>query len=192
MQATARRLSVVSATSTPRRRLIRDVRPMSSAPTRFLDEPKGFWTFSAAVDVACPRCGSLGVLRRYPDDHYSYSFACSSCGAIDPCRAAVDADFSGFSNSDPPTWQGYKLFRVTRCRGKVLWVLNLEHCNFLRDYVRADLRERVMARPQMVGRLERVQRVRNGYHVVSRLPRWIVLKTSRPHVLRGLARLEKM
>jgi hypothetical protein len=34
-------------------------------------------------------------------------------------------------------------------------------------------------------------RVRNGYHVVSRLPTWMVLKSNRQHVLRGFEKLRK-
>ena len=40
MQATARRLSVVSATSTPRRRLIRDVRRIATSLVNESEEPK--------------------------------------------------------------------------------------------------------------------------------------------------------
>ena len=168
---------------------------MKSTPTRFLDESKDFWAFAAAVDVVCPRCGSHGVLRRRDAENRrdrSYSFVCRSCVAIDPPRDSKCTHFSGFENGDPPKWIGYALWRVTRCRGKVLWALNREHCAYLRTYIQAELRERVMERYLRFGLFQRMQRVSNGFHVVSRLPRWMVLKSSRPHVLRGLAKLEAM
>jgi len=164
----------------------------AGAPVRFLDKGATFHSFTDSVDVVCPACGRMGILSRSDDGDQRFTFRCGSCSKVGTSRSDSEADFSGFSNADPPRWQGHELFRVILCRGHSLWALNLRHCAYLSAYIAADHRERVMARPLPLGRLEKTRRVNNGFCSVSRLPRWMVLKSAREDVIRGLKKLSGM
>jgi hypothetical protein len=164
----------------------------SQSPERFLAEEMSFWQFSESVDVICPKCsGSAVVARRDTtpagSDYgtFGYSLTCLHCASRREVSATSLPKFD-FQDSDPPTWLGFSLFRVTLCRGHQLWALSRAHCSYLRSYIAATLRERVMQRQRLVGRIERPVRVRNGYFITSRLPSWMVTKSARPDVLRGL------
>lgn len=164
----------------------------SQTPERFLAEEKSFWQFSESVDVICPKCsGSAVVARRdtkqagSADSGFAYYLTCLHCASSREVRDSSFPKFD-FQDSDLPTWMGFSLLRVTSCRGHQLWALSKAHCSYLRSYIAATLRERVMQRQGMVGRLEKPVRVRNGYFITSRLPSWMVTKSARPDVIRGL------
>lgn len=167
-------------------------RVITKAPVRFLDEEVTFRSFTDSVDVVCPSCGKMGVLNRSDKSEREFTFRCSACIKVGTSREDSEADLYGFTNADPPRWQGYELFRVTRCRGRSLWALNLRHCAYLSAYIAAGLRERVMLRPMLVGRLLMIRGVNNGIHITSRLPRWMALKSAREDILRGLKKLTNM
>jgi hypothetical protein len=59
----------------------------------------------------------------------------------------------------------------------VLWAYNAEHLNFLRRYVSAELRERLVMR---------------NTSLASRLPKWIKSAKNRDAALKGLDRLDAL
>jgi len=65
------------------------------------------------------------------------------------------------------------------CCGQVLWAYNVQHLDFLEDFVRAKLRER--ARDETFGW--------SNKSLVSRLPKWIQSAKNRDAVLKCIARL---
>lgn len=74
-----------------------------------------------------------------------------------------------------PTF-GLDLWLVEPACGQVLWAYNAAHLALLREYVAADLRERMPNR---------------NASVVSRLPQWIKDQRNRDDVLRAIARLQQ-
>jgi ribosomal protein S27AE len=69
---------------------------------------------------------------------------------------------------------GLPLWLTTRFRSKVVWAYNVEHLQFLRDYVTADLRQRVPNR---------------NSSLASRLPAWMKSAKNRAGVLSALDEL---
>lgn len=72
---------------------------------------------------------------------------------------------------------GLDLWLQAPFRGEVLWAYNGEHLAFLRDYVAADLRERMPKRNRSL---------------VARLPAWIKSAKNRDDLLGAIAKLEAM
>jgi hypothetical protein len=70
---------------------------------------------------------------------------------------------------------GLDLWLRAPFRSHVLWAYNAEHLRFLREYVAADLRERVPTQ--------------NG-SMASRLPKWIKSARHRGDLLSAITRLE--
>ncbi len=70
---------------------------------------------------------------------------------------------------------GLKLWFVRSVRGNELWAYNREHLNFIKRLVEATHREQ---RPHSNGTLS------------NRLPKWMLNKKNRPHVLKAIQKLE--
>ncbi len=113
------------------------------------------------------------TVRRMGPHPRKVRVACPGCDHINYFPAHWEAEPFGALH-DP--WFGFSLWLQTSCAGHVLWAYNGRHLAFLRDYVAADLRERV---PNANSSL------------ASRLPRWIKAAKHRDAVGRGIARLEK-
>ena len=153
----------------------------SEVSSRFKGENKTLWSFAERVDVVCPKCGNAAIV-----DHQDkcYRIACTHCG--------FNKELSGrahLSLEEPVKWLGYRLLLQTKYKGNCLWALNKEHLQYLHQYISAKQRPReqiVDGQPSIKQVLKPAWR---GYHLTSRLPRWVVLKSSRPHVLRAIARL---
>jgi hypothetical protein len=62
-----------------------------------------------------------------------------------------------------------------RCCGEILWAVNIEHLNFLEDYVKAKLRER---QPNI------------NRSISSRLPQWIKNRKNREDILRCIQQIK--
>ncbi|MBM2615577.1 hypothetical protein JIG36_08365 [Actinoplanes sp. LDG1-06] len=98
---------------------------------------------------------------------------CPGCGTttstelcVTPSRALVDDCF------------GLPLALRTTCAGHTLWAFNAEHLACMRDFVRADLRER--------------RSTAGNRSIASRLPIWLKQAKHRPEALRALDRLERL
>lgn len=152
-------------------------------PARFRGEDKTLWSFTGRVDVVCPRCGKAAVVSQTETER---RFVCVHCGA----NRVEKPTYRSFCQRPLPAWCGYRLLLQTPCRGEVLWALNREHLEYLRSYIAAEQRGREQLRPHEAGVSQVLKPISANQHVTSRLPRWMVLKTSRADVLKGLERLE--
>ncbi|MFJ7953593.1 hypothetical protein ACIQZG_18990 [Lysinibacillus sp. NPDC096418] len=70
---------------------------------------------------------------------------------------------------------GYPLYLQMPCSGQTLWAYNLEHLEYLKKYVQAELREN---HPYYLS-------------IESRLPLWMKSTKNRDVVLKAIAKLEK-
>lgn len=164
---------------------------MSQASLRFDGQDHTFWSFIDHVDVCCPNCdGHARLTLHRENDHSwagSYSFRCIHCAANREFTAVFEID--SMRTKDPTIWQGMKLWLQTRCRGQIFWAMNRTHLRYLKDYISSEQRGREKKVPHENSKRV-LKRSWRGFHLTSRLPRWMVLKSSRPHVLRAIHRLE--
>lgn len=184
---------------------------MQEMPQRFHDDGTTLWSLGDLVLVECPRCHKGARMARRTSREpwrYSYQLTCVHCG----CSRTNLPDTRESTQPSVGIFLGYRLWLRTRVCGQWLWALNDRHLGYLERYIAAELRERAMAicvrsvwdpcfisgagdlancAPRGSG-VRRIRRIRNGYHLVSRLPRWMVLKTNREPVLKGLAKLRTL
>lgn len=152
------------------------------SPVRFRGENKWFGSFTDRVDVVCPRCRKAAMVSQTEQER---RFVCTHCGA----NRTEERNWTSFCQRPLPTWCGCRLLLQTPCRGEILWALNREHLEYLRSYIAAEQRGREQPRPHEHGVKQVLKPAFANQHLTSRLPRWMVVKTSRVDVLKGLERL---
>ena len=184
---------------------------MKEVTKRFHDDETPLWSLGDLVLVECPRCKKCArVTRTILREPWrcNYRLTCGHCG----CSRATLSDAVESTQPSLGIFMGCQLWLRTASCGRCLWALNEGHLDYLERYIAADLRERVLARavtsvwnpcftcgegvsandaPPDSGE-RHLRRVRTGYHLVSRLPRWMVLKSNREPVLKGLARMRTL
>ena len=184
---------------------------MQETPQRFHDDGTTLWGLGDLVLVECPRCHqSARIARKTSREPWqcSYQLTCGHCG----CSRTNLPDTQESAQPSLGLFMGHRLWLRTRVCGQYLWALNETHLDYLERYIAAELRERAMAvylrsvwdpcftsgqgmlanhAPRGSG-VRRIRRIRNGHHLVSRLPRWMVLKSNREPVLKGLAKLRAL
>lgn len=152
------------------------------SPTRFRGENKWLGSFTDRVDVVCPRCAKAAMVSQAERER---RFVCTHCGA----NRTEARSWTSFCQRPLPVWCGYRLLLQTPCRGEVLWALNREHLEYLRCYIAAEQRGREQIRPHEPGVSQVLKPASANQHLTSRLPRWMVMRTGRADVLKGLERL---
>jgi hypothetical protein len=162
-----------------------------SLPARFEGKDQTFWSFVDQVLVTCPKCEKNATLRlvksKSSERWDEYHFSCGHCGASKVVPAVLR--IAAMKPADPAQWHGFRLWLQTRCRGEIFWAMNSSHLDYLRSYIAATHRQRERRTTADPNVKQVLKPQAYGFHVTSRLPRWMVLKSSRPHVLRAIARL---
>lgn len=108
-------------------------------PSRFKDGGSYLYLFANEILVVCPRCTHRAVVLA--DGAISRGSApklvCPSCGLVQqpPNRT------SEWGKAVDP-WFAYDLWLTAPFRGHVVWAFNKRHAQRLRDFVKAELRQR--------------------------------------------------
>lgn len=129
---------------------------------RFNDEGKTIYDFWDRWIVECPNC-------QKPVDIFNGKVACVHCGYN---KSYETTQFG----SAKACFIDLKNYLEIDCCGEKLWATNLEHLNFLEEYVLAKLRERV---------------INKNKSVASRLPQWIKSQKNRDEILKAIQKLRK-
>jgi hypothetical protein len=151
--------------------------------SRFSDKRTQIYEFANQFLVECPRCSKKAEVlikvetrQNKPTLFLPRRLSCLSCGYS---KEWTDNSLAIHPNQD---WYfELPLWLSTPCCGKVLWAYNVQHLDFLEDFVKARLRERT--KDDMYGWSNR--------SLASRLPKWMQSAKNRDEVLRCIARLRK-
>ena len=143
-------------------------------PIRFSDAGQTIYSFGASFLVVCPRCrrcASVVPLPGTEPQRFSpHRLVCARCGSTKDWR-----DHS-ISVGRPVDWYFRQpVWLQTPCCKQILWAYNVEHLNFLEEYIQADLREQTGGSETLI----------------SQLPRWMKDANNRAEVLRGIERLRQ-
>ncbi|WP_088068111.1 hypothetical protein [Gottfriedia luciferensis] len=130
---------------------------------RFRDKGEWIGTFYNQILIECPQC-KKGTRITWVANKSKQKLVCQKCGIV-----YVSNSISNIGGEE-------SLWLQTHCCGKTLWAYNKEHLDFLENYVRASLRERV---PKINSSL------------ASRLPNWIKSAKNREEILKGITKLRK-
>ncbi|WP_025784345.1 hypothetical protein [Sporosarcina sp. D27] len=159
----------------------------------FKNEHRMLESFSYEFLVACPNCNSKSKVIPL-GEHYPYStgitkrFICLNCGMtneIIPKNNSFNQSIISYSSNWNEGFKniggafdwyfGYPLYLQILCCGQTSWAYNLEHLEYLKNYVQAELRE---CRPYYLS-------------VESRLPLWMKSAKNRNAVFNAISKLEK-
>lgn len=160
---------------------------------RFENQHRMLESFGYEFLVVCPHCsGKSKVISIGDSSPYrtgiTRRFLCLHCGTTKE-RVPKNNSFnqSRISYSDQWTdgfiniggafdWYfGYPLYLQISCCGHTLWAYNLEHLEYLKNYVQAELREH---HPYYLS-------------VESRLPSWMKSAKNREEVSKAIVKLEQ-
>ncbi|RZL38881.1 MAG: hypothetical protein EOO96_01940 [Pedobacter sp.] len=146
------------------------------------------YDFTNEVYVVCPNCEKKAIVKAVKLYDENVKLICPNCGY----NKMPDKNFIGLYNSkktkiqisgvvvisagiDPYFY--LPLWLKTTIGENTLWAYNYEHLNFIKDFVRAKLRER------------NIDDIRNK-SLGSRLPKWLTSHKNRELVLKAIDRLK--
>ncbi|WP_223596475.1 hypothetical protein [Neobacillus bataviensis] len=160
---------------------------------QFKNQHRMLESFGFEFIVVCPNCNGKSKVISL-GDHSPYStgnakrFLCLLCGmtkefvpknnCFNQSLISYGSEWNdGFINIGGAfDWYfGYPLYLQIACCGHTLWAYNIEHLEYIKNYVEADLRE-------------------NGTYylsVESRLPLWIKSAKNRDAVVKAISKLEQ-
>ncbi|KRE02031.1 hypothetical protein M3582_07970 [Priestia megaterium] len=158
----------------------------------FLNKNKTLIELGYEFLVVCPHCASCAKVIAL-DDPSPYianvrrRFICTACGVIKnkvikangygQARVSYEpkANYEVILAENPCDWYfQLPLYLQIECSGNTLWALNLEHLNYIENYIEAELRE---SYPYYLS-------------VESRLPKWMKLAKNREDVLKAIQKLK--
>jgi hypothetical protein len=128
---------------------------------RFNAYEKSIADFSNEVLVVCSSCKKKGTLKRLEK---CFKTTCINCGYSKEHRDTLNSPYK-------------ELWLSIYLNDKKLWAYNLEHLEFIKNHISADLRER---------NLENISNKSIG----SRLPKWMTSKKNRNDVLKAIEKLK--
>lgn len=119
--------------------------------SEFRDKGLRFFDLDNYRIVECPKCSK-------PVDLFGSRFSCKNCGFI--------KDYNGFSDLEN--------YLKINCCNNTLWAINLQHLDFIEDYVSAKIRTRT---PNI------------NKSLASRLPQWVKNYKNRDQILKCIKKL---
>lgn len=139
-----------------------------------IDNEEWYGYCQATVYQACGFCGSKISFTSEPTEEL-YKKAKIKC---DTCNKEKEYELKWYrykkdKATDP--FFGFDLWMQTSIKSNTIWLYNLEHLNYLRDYVGAKLRE---------------DDGRHKYSIITNLPQWIKSAKNRDIIVKRLNRLE--
>ena len=127
------------------------------------------------VNQSCGHCGTK-VFHSTEPTKKPYPNTKVTCETCQQTRAYEIAwyRYRGDKPTDP--YFGFDLWLQTDVKDNVLWLYNLEHLTYLRDYVSAKLRE---------------DNGRHKYSMITNLPQWMKSSKNRDLIVKKLNKLEE-
>lgn len=150
---------------------------MPPMKTRFSDKYKTIHSFSDHFLVVCPKCAQCAEVTVISTQYPSYArLTCVRCG-----YSSNEVPLRGYWPDKPKDWYFHRpVWLQAPCACHILWALNLDHLNYMGEYVQAELREK--------------QPDESGMHnqsLLNRLPRWMKESSNRNVVIATIEKLRK-
>lgn len=136
---------------------------------------KWFGLYVGKIVRTCKSCGSnLKFLTKPTKETKQQLHAtCETCKNKNEYEITWEKYLKDHPN-DP--YFGMELWLQTTIKSNILWVYNLEHLDFLKDYVASKLRE---------------DNFRNKYSLITNLPQWIKDAKNRDLIVKRLTKMKE-
>ncbi len=138
-------------------------------------DEKWFGYFQGFVERSCGFCGTHICYSTQPTKE-PYELVMLKC---DACKKEKDYALNWYRYKvDKPTdpYFGLELWLQIDIKDNILWMYNMDHLLYLKDYVAAKLRE---------------DDGRHKYSMITNLPQWVKSAKNRALILKKIERLEK-
>jgi len=149
---------------------------MDSTQSRFQDQNFRLSDFEREVAVVCPKCGKKALAQRY-DILKLATLKCPACAHNE--KASMEIKIMGKPAVLQVGAQEYfeaELWYVTNFKSEELWAYNLNHLQYLEQYIGAKLRE---------------HKDRTHFTLLEKLPKFYHEKKNRAPLLKKLEQLKK-
>lgn len=140
--------------------------------------------FIDRVDVVCPKCTKKALVAYLQSQNENAKFSCFHCGSSEYWKdpKTTTTPYSSkhsikMGAMDP--FFGYQLWYTVQFRGESLYAYNLNHLNFLEEYIFSKNRQR--------------QKDENGWSnrsLQSRLPKWMLSNENRSILIKKIQALK--
>lgn len=143
---------------------------------RFQETDDNNWSgyVQGFINRACGNCGSAisHTTQATKQPFKASEITCSVCKDT----RNYELQWYPYRNEKPTDlYFGFDLWLQTSIKNKVLWVYNIEHLDYLKEYVEAKLRE---------------DDSRHKYSMISNLPQWIKSSKNRDLIVKKLDKLK--
>jgi hypothetical protein len=150
---------------------------VKSENDRFPENSQMIYDFGNEFLVVCPKCGGMAKVISVPIGSEKINsqlfaprqFICLNCVHRDIWKGnqiSLGGNFDWYFR--------FPLWLEISCCGKSLWAYNEKHLEFLENYIKAKLRERIP---------------NTNKSLVSRLPTWLKSAKNRNEILKAITRL---
>lgn len=136
---------------------------------------KWFGDYQAFVNIPCGNCGSSMVFSSKPVKQISPNI-CLTCTTCKQERAYEPKWFRYKKDHAKDPYFGLDIYLQIAVKNHTLWLYNVKHLQYLRDYVAATLRE---------------DDNRHKYSMITNLPQWVKSAKNRDLILKKLHSLEQ-
>lgn len=137
-------------------------------------------TFDIALRCFCPNCTfQLKIdITDVKEKKETIAIKCTNCGATESYAPKNMVQEWQYSNPGEPSdsYFGLSLWLVEKFRGNLLWALNYQHLQYLKEYIAATLREK---------------NNRTHWTMVEKLPDWMKSGKNRDKLIKLINELEK-
>ena len=136
---------------------------------------KWFGYFQGFLNRACRHCGS-SISHTTKPTKKPYKSTDITCGA---CKSTRTYEFKWYKYrnekaTDP--YFGFDLWLQAKIKDNILWLYNIDHLNYLKEYVEAKLRE---------------DDGRYKYSMITNLPQWVKTSKNRELIVKKLNKLKQ-
>ncbi len=140
------------------------------------DDKKWFGYLQGFVNQRCSFCGAVKISYVTEPTKTISEFVRIKCSG---CQNSRDYKLKwrrcrGLKPTDP--YFGFDLYLQINIKGDILWLYNLAHLDYLKEYVEADLRE---------------DDGRHKYSIIANLPQWVKSKKNRDIIVKKLNKLKE-
>lgn len=141
----------------------------------FAGSLKWFGFYTGRILQNCKYCGSNLGFKTKPTKHKvdTQKATCDTCNKVHAYEIYWEKHFK---NKAIDPYFGMDLWLQTAIKSNVLWAYNLEHLDFLHDYVVSKLRE---------------DNFRNKYSLITNLPQWIKDAKNRALIVKKLTKMKE-
>ncbi len=139
------------------------------------DKTKWFGFYKGSVSTPCGNCGS-NLFRQFNPTRKPDKFRSITCEVWGTVKDYEVTWTKSFKDGTLDPHFGLELWMQPEIKSNTLWLYNLDHLRYLRDYVQATIRE---------------DNQRTKYSLISNLPQWILSAKNRDLIVKKLNNLEK-